>query len=233
MKAISTALFLLCCFSLSIAVPYDYLSFASFWGGTSCKLIGCKAAETKNLNKKFFNIHGLWPDYYSGYPSLCDNTTTFNASVLTPGLRNLLESHWSGLISSTANFHNHEWTKHGTCWNDVKPSQNNDEKMYNYFSLVVDYALNLDIYGVLEANSIVPSSEPYQLSQFQEVLDVYWGKNTYILECSSNSKNKDPHLNAVYNCLDLDMKMIECPAGSDKYFKVCKPGPVYYVPIDI
>jgi len=228
MKAISTFLFLLC-FALSTAVPYDHHTFASFWGGSSCKLLGCPATETKNINKRFFNIHGLWPDYWSGYPSLCDNSTYYHPKFIDADLQGLLESHWSGLISSTKNFLNHEWTKHGTCWNDVKNSANNIEKMHNYFWLVLDYAMNLDIYGVLESNGIEPREEDYDLKEFERVLDLYWGKGTYILECSNEKKTNKPHLNAVYNCLGLDMEMIQCPGGSS--FKACKPGPVYYVPI--
>jgi len=224
---------IICCFNFLVnAVQYDYMVFASFWGGSSCKLLGCPATETKNLNKKFFNIHGLWPDYYSGYPSNCDNSTLDYAHI-GDDLKAILDTHWSGLISSTAKFHNHEWTKHGTCWNDVRPSKNNAEKMKSYFSVIVDYALNLDIYGILEANEVVPSPEAYNLTQFQNVFDVYWGKNTYMLECSPDKKTGLQHLNAVYNCLDLNMAMIDCPAGSSSYFKICNSSdPIYYVPID-
>ncbi|MBT3322392.1 MAG: ribonuclease [Anaerolineae bacterium] len=51
-----------------------------------------------------FVLHGLWPQYNSGYPSYCS----------TESLPNYLIDDFTGLYPSEKLF-DHEWEKHGTC----------------------------------------------------------------------------------------------------------------------
>jgi len=213
------------------AVPYDYMVYASFWAGTSCTFNQCLKNETENLNHKFWNVHGLWPDYWQGYPAYCDgNTTIFNPDYLGPAVNTMLTRYWSGLNDSSLLFHNHEWQKHGSCWNDKDPNAGVATKMKNYFSTVMEFALDLNIYGIMEANQINPRSEPYPLATLENLFDLYWKPNTYLFECIQDA-NHNQYLNAAYVCLDLNMRIQECPPNFAAYFTQCTSDLIYYLPL--
>lgn len=74
------------------------------------------------------SIHGLWPNYFDGYPQCCSSevplangTTTFgfNPPVDNPLLFKRLIQHWSDPASTDSvcgQMWNHEYLKHGSCY---------------------------------------------------------------------------------------------------------------------
>ena len=63
-----------------------------------------------------YTIHGLWIDYErGGYPAFC-NRTNFNVSELND-LRKDLDSYWPSCYGKSEGLWEHEWQKHGTCFN--------------------------------------------------------------------------------------------------------------------
>ena len=107
-------------FNIAQAVQPDYYVFASIWAGTNCYYRTCYANQTLLLDPTFFNIHGLWPNYWQGYPAFCDNSSLYDPSSINLQTKLKMQTLWNGMNWTSWDFHDHEWTKHGTCWNDPK-----------------------------------------------------------------------------------------------------------------
>jgi len=108
------------------------------------------------------NIHGLWPSVNEGeQPANCPGPAFNPANISSETALNMI-SDWSGLYSSPTQFHGHEWTKHGTCWNDPDASGN---KINDFFTQVITIAQSMDIYNILAKAGITPSnSQTYNTS---------------------------------------------------------------------
>jgi len=73
-------------------------------------------AIQKCKNNKNYTIHGLWIDYAtSGYPEFC-NRTKFDANELSH-IKNDLNIYWPSCYGKSEGLWEHEWQKHGTCFN--------------------------------------------------------------------------------------------------------------------
>jgi Ribonuclease I len=226
---------LLCVMSLvSVinSVPYDYYVFASIWAGTNCYMQPCYENQTASLNPTFVNIHGLWPNYFNGYPQYCDNTSSYNPNNIPSLLLNKMETNWNGMNWTTYDFHDHEWTKHGTCWNDPAGDQVSDSrKQLDYFTTVMSIALRQDIYGALKRGGVVPRSEPYDLDSFTNAMNRAFGNGTYLLECETDDSNNQ-YIFSFYICLDLKYQLMTCPDNLGDHFNdLCPPGLIYYPPV--
>jgi len=95
------------------AVPrgsgYDFLVLALSWSPSYC------ASEGEHANKQQcgtsrshgFVVHGLWPQFETGYPSDCPTDRPLSVPrSLSDSMLDIMPS--TGLIR-------HEWKKHGTC----------------------------------------------------------------------------------------------------------------------
>ncbi|MBT3339105.1 MAG: ribonuclease [Anaerolineae bacterium] len=75
------------------------------WSPDYCASNGSNDPQQCSIGKKLdFVLHGLWPQYESGYPSYC-STESMDYD--------LIDEYW-GLYPSEKLF-DHEWEKHGTC----------------------------------------------------------------------------------------------------------------------
>lgn len=64
-------------------------------------------------------MHGLWPQREDGtWPQFCDPGSALDENVIEDLLPEL-EREWPSWSSDDATFWNHEWTRHGTCAEDV------------------------------------------------------------------------------------------------------------------
>jgi len=103
-------------------------------------------------------LHGLWPEYFQGYPACCDNlpdsspnnrpldpedyAAAYSSGPLRP---EALDSVWrdatmAAAYQSLCNIFNHEWQKHGHClgkWDDPK---NTTDMAAQYFEYAVKVA---------------------------------------------------------------------------------------------
>lgn len=62
-----------------------------------------------------YTIHGLWIDFErGGYPQFC-NKTVFNVNELDD-IRQDLDSYWPSCYGNSEGLWEHEWEKHGTCF---------------------------------------------------------------------------------------------------------------------
>ena len=82
---------------------FDFFVMALSWSPDYCA--SNNDPQQCSIGKKLdFVLHGLWPQYESGYPSYCSNEKMSN---------DLVDEFW-GLYPSEKLF-DHEWEKHGTC----------------------------------------------------------------------------------------------------------------------
>lgn len=85
---------------------FDYYVLSLSWSPNWCTLEGdARQAEqcTRNLG---WSLHGLWPQYESGWPDYCQTPKAPPSRRMTEGMADIMGS--SGLAW-------HQWKKHGTC----------------------------------------------------------------------------------------------------------------------
>jgi ribonuclease I len=106
---------------------YDFYTLAQEWYGTVCRVEECSFYKgTKPPSAvNHFNLHGLWPNALKKeqQPFDCDNTQKFHFDALPESLRDEIDLKWNGLYNPTKKFLDHEWSKHGTCWNPDEESK--------------------------------------------------------------------------------------------------------------
>lgn len=197
---------LLLLFTAALAENYDYYVLATSWAGTTCLEKRCNAAQ--GISETFFNIHGLWPSRMSGPmgPFACENIP-FSMDVFTPNTLSLMKQFWSGLYGSTEDFHNHEWTKHGSCWaNDMNGANPIDD----YFRKSIELGLRYNAYNALEKGGVTPG-KAYTVSQIVKALTLSYKPGSFGLVCSQKG------LKEVRICLDRNYQLTECPANVGKF----------------
>lgn len=204
---------------------YDTYAFALEWSGTVCKFNDCRVFDKSYSGT--FNIHGLWPDRNNGdNPFFCTNTP-LGYSDLQKGLQYSLQSYWSGLYSDDQSFLEHEWGKHGTCWNpqygnmDEIPEkvrsfvevarERTNQIPSDYLNLVVH--LSSDVYRIfndLEKQGIVPSdNQLYSLSQIKGALKKAYGTDEIAVNCLRDETGQS-YFSDILMCLDKNYNPIPC-----------------------
>ncbi|BAY13404.1 ribonuclease T2 family protein [Calothrix sp. NIES-2098] len=84
---------------------FDFYVLTLSWSPDYCATNGDRDRQQCKSGKKLgFVLHGLWPQYQSGYPANCS----------TEKLPKQLKQQFAGLYPSDKLF-DHEWEKHGTC----------------------------------------------------------------------------------------------------------------------
>ena len=86
------------------SADFDYYVLALSWAPDYCSSNPGDAQECVLSRKYAFVLHGLWPQYTSGYPSDC-SLDSLPASVMV---------RFPNLYPNDKLFE-HEWSKHGTC----------------------------------------------------------------------------------------------------------------------
>jgi len=182
---------------------FSFYVFACEWAGSVCKENSC--GDDKGASTNFWNVHGLWPSDGSEDLNYCTDEK-FDPTQITK-LQDQLTQFWNGLYSSADAFHEHEWTKHGTCAN---------MKQEKFFSTVLELAQKLDVYSALEKNGIVPG-KTYSCSDFERAI-----KQEYGIESFSIASN-DGYIGEIDMCVGTDLHPKDCPMKS----KICS-GQVHY-----
>ena len=116
------------------------------------------------------NIHGLWLQYGSAekcaHPGDCLNIP-FDPNSLSAATKNDLTYHWVGVFNPSNGFHDHEWTKHGTCYEKEMTSPSRwlryfeelgaDAYQEKFFRQVITLNQQHAAMQLLKAQGIVPS----------------------------------------------------------------------------
>ncbi|OLY80780.1 Ribonuclease Rh [Smittium mucronatum] len=126
-----------------------------------------------------FTVHGLWPDHCDGtfVTDTCDSTRNYqNVGDIVlqkdPALYKQMLRYWPSTSANSA-FWQHEWYKHGTCYNVANPPCLLDYTLYDdmilYFQIVMREAKRYDLYQALKNEGIVPGAT-YTKAQFVDAL---------------------------------------------------------------
>nr|BAK32788.1 ribonuclease T2 [Morchella esculenta]BAK32789.1 ribonuclease T2 [Morchella esculenta] len=145
-----------------------------------------------------WTLHGLWPDNCDGtYDANCDSTRAYTdiPGILTAAgktsLLRYMQTYWKDNQGDDESFWEHEWSKHGTCINTIKPScytgYTSKEELVDYFEVAVQLFKGLDTYKALAAAGITPStSKTYTSAKIQAALKAATG-HTVTLGCSNGT----------------------------------------------
>jgi ribonuclease T2 len=90
------------------AGTFDFWVLALSWSPGFCEATGSgRGREQCEAGRQLgFVVHGLWPQFESGYPSFCEPGGRFPARAAVDGARDLFPD------ESLARY---QWRKHGTC----------------------------------------------------------------------------------------------------------------------
>jgi len=198
--------------SVMLDSQYSFYVFASEWAGSVCSYYDCLENYLQQIDPQFFNIHGLWPTLHNGASP--DNdclTLPFSANDIGEPTNNQLQSKWSGLYADSTSFHEHEWEKHGRCWNqDAVGFLSSANPINEFFSSVVDLAQKLDIYTALYRGGIIPDLvRQYNISEVQTALQATFKIEYAVINCEYNGNQQ--YLDSIYLCLDLNYDVVDCP----------------------
>jgi ribonuclease T2 len=86
---------------------FDFYVLALSWSPTYCALEGSDDEQQCGVERHGFIVHGLWPQYETGYPEFCRSTMTDRVSGAA--LESILD------ITPSAGLIRYQWRKHGLC----------------------------------------------------------------------------------------------------------------------
>ncbi|EST05311.1 Ribonuclease T2-like protein [Kalmanozyma brasiliensis GHG001] len=185
-----------CCFNGAISEgdkQSGLVLSTSFWTTTA-------ADPANNGPKDSTTIHGLWPDYCDGtYPAFCSNASGIpeytGAQIeavmqkYDPALFAYYQTYFKDLNGDSADFLEHEYNKHGTCFTTMRPTcqpalpwiSKPDFAVLNYFRQIAHKFAERPTYNILANAGIVPSAtQNYTLVQVQDALKKVHGGTPYV-----------------------------------------------------
>lgn len=198
---------------------YDIYVLAVQWGSTLCLSKGETCYEKlRQVPRHSMSIHGLWPSLSSG-KSLRDCNIEDQIDILDSGSSVFLKmrQYWPSLTGTNKDFWDHEYNKHGYCYN-VK--YGTDPETYEfYFSKVLDLFFGFKINSLITDLAGDAEDGDYVLpDEFTELMDQKFGANTYSLRCTKIGGYY--YLQEIRFRLDLDFKLTtkgksqaSCPTG--------------------
>lgn len=178
-------------------------------GSDQVCLDSVKSADNDDVSQ-VFTIHGLWDDLCDGsYHQFCnpdleiaDSESIADLLVNDFGRRDLLdimEKFWINNDKSnvqgggSASLWEHEFNKHGTCFNTLAPScftgnYTRHQNAVAYYQKVIEVWNDLPTYAFLQGAGIVPTTEgQYALLDVQAALAAnHQGMDVYV-GCQNNS----------------------------------------------
>ena len=186
--------------------------------------IQCQPKKAKSV----LTIHGLWPNYNDGYPACCNVTDSiankpfpaFEFSVEHAELLGRMSTRWidatqRSTYDTLCEIHNHEFQKHGVCYDAF--GEDFSAAAANYFQATLDVA---DI--VEKQTKQVDKWAKSKMKQIPSlaVLKALYPKKPAVY-CSAVTPNN--HLSVVRTCWNKihgnnsaveSFEMIDCPAAA-------------------
>lgn len=185
-----------------------------------------------------FTLHGLWPNFCTAdntYAQFCDRSLEIDSpkdivQKFDPSLVQDLSEYWKNFNGNDESLWQHEFNKHGTCVNTIKPSCYFDyqphQNVYDYFRVAMNLYKKLDTYDFLASEGIVPlNDKTYTKEQIQNALDKYFGRKVYfhcnryngIQEVWYYHHLKGPLTSEEFVPIDATMES-SCPDTGIKFF---------------
>lgn len=173
---------------------YDYFELVLQWAITECAdVFKCTATN------QFFTLHGLWPNLNNGnYPCTCTDAK-FDVKKVS-SIEGDLNTYWPSLNGPSPTFWAHEYEKHGTCAEDVFPSE------LAFFNGTLAVRAAFDVVPALAKGGITPSNtKGFTLSAFRKAVAAAYGQYPSV-QCDSAG-----NIGVVTYCVGKDLGLIACP----------------------
>lgn len=133
-----------------------------------------------------FTLHGIWPNLcYNNYLQFCDDSLEVSkireiVGKFDPQLVKDLDQYWKNINGNDDSLWEHEFNKHGTCVNTIKPSCYVDyepfKNVYDYFKVAMNLYKTLPTFKFLEQEGIVPSEDKtYTKKEISAALTKHFG----------------------------------------------------------
>ena len=195
---------------------FSYLMFVQTWSGTFCRDGCCLLPNGISSVPTGFTIHGLWPNYDTGYPSCCKSPFTasqIEAAMKNDSTRRQISTHWPSF--KKCHFVQYETEKHGTCAADVYSGSTG---LTDYWSAAISLHGRWNIQDILRKNGITPSDTAvYTLSEIKSAISNAIGARANVV-CDSDDNDL---LAEVRICLarpstseqKFNPKVIDCPSS--------------------
>lgn len=192
-----------------------------------------------NFDGSNFNIHGLWPSGSSSddcaTPESCQSIPYDNSKFSTQ-TNQQLDVSWVGVYNSVKSFRTHEWTKHGTCWNEPDFAliakgdlpknlrslefgliESADTFQEDYFKMVLRQHTTYNIIKALKTAGITPSTtKGYATTDILNALGDAFGADDVTksigIDCVKSGGKQ--YLVEVRMCLDTNYKVVDCPCAT-------------------
>lgn len=189
MRLFAAAAALLFACSPCLSDNFDFYVLSLSWSPSYCAAEGARAdtVQCSGARPYAFVVHGLWPQYESGYPEFCDRSPEWVPQKLVDGMLDLMPS--KRLIVN-------EWKKHGTC-SGLSAS--------DYFALVRDVRTRIAIPNVYVNPDSWQTLSPNAVEAAFRAANPGLESNAMAVTCDSR------HLREVRICMTQDLKFRPCP----------------------
>lgn len=227
----------------------SYLDKVNNDSSSELSTLQSKIDSDNNDEDNVFTIHGLWNDVCDGsYHSYCDSGLEISDSqdnitdVIVndfnkPELYENMTKYWVNNDKSnvegdsSVSLWEHEYNKHGTCFNTIKPScftgkYKKFENTVNYYEKVLEVWSSLPTYTYLKDQAITPSLiTQYKLSDIQLALSRNNDGVEVFIGCSNEAIDQIwYYFNVKGNILTGEYKPVDSLTNS-----TC-PENVWYLP---
>ena len=154
-KFLSDKSFLEKIYSKDSAIDFDSYVFAIQLPIVHCfKFPNC-FEKLEKIPKNTFTIHGLWPNLKGKSKEDCNIGQRIDVEFSDEKVEHLAKRYWKSLKDDDKSFWEHEFNKHGYCWN-LKYEKTYPEQ---YFKFVLELYLNLgfekiihEVFGIDDKN---------------------------------------------------------------------------------
>ena len=147
-------------------------------------------------------LHGMWPSLTGKKTYPCDCTSEAFDPASIAGIKSEMETYWPTLSTNTNEyFWGHEWTKHGTCAEDVLPNQT------AYFSTALELRAKHDVIKAMTAAGFPPSNtNGFTMAQMNAALATAYGSGALArVSCDANGNIEELSL-----CYDKQLELTPC-----------------------
>lgn len=185
------------------AGDFDFYVLSLSWMPTYCAGDDPDPRQC-DLPGRGFTVHGLWPQYESGYPEFCPSSEPrWLADETVAMIRHVMPS---------ASLARYQWRKHGMC-------SGLDE--HDYFSLLVEAAESIAIPASLEDGDLTLS--PRAIENAFVAANPGLSQNGMSVQCRSRTFTE------IRICLTKDLDFRDCPEVDED---TCRAGSVSVPAVD-
>jgi ribonuclease T2 len=176
------------------AGDFDFYVLALSWSPTYCTLENQPDDAQCGVEEHGFILHGLWPQYESGYPEYCRSAMSDRISNAT--IRSIFE------IMPSAGLARYQWRKHGICTGLRQDA---------YFALARDAFRKIKV----PAQFIDPPEDATRAPL--DIERAFIAANPGLQSNAISVACKNRHLSDVRICLSKDLQFRACPEVDADY----------------